>query len=979
MARKKRTDEEAAAGAAPAASTGGAAGHGAPKTSDAGQSNNSKAGAGGGQGRQNRKGGEAASRPGGAAPSSAATEGDRSAAARASSPKAGCGASKEVSREAEAASGNAESSPGSAAVARREIDMTGLSASQKKNLKKKLRKQEQKQQAAELSNALRVGAGAATLASRLNGMAQQWAKRVAELEASSAKVDTGAGVKQVYEAVELLQKEMQETLDEEVGRAKKPINKRATVQQVQEKIREAELTIQKQQKEQQKAAAMQSKAKGEAGAAEGGAATALQMEEAMRYLFHLKEQLVLTQQQSDLREFQQQIAELKASLDQIAKQTQRAAQQAASASDTRRAQQREGLLRRRLREVGAAIPEQSGAPLASVGVSLPPEASYILLTPQGQPSLLLRKVERKFGVLAEKKSAGDRGVALSLLSYSPDACEKCAAFLSACNFPQVPLGLATAPNCLSLEGQSIGAFIGTGGSNLRRLEAELDVLLWLEDKWITVLGHEAAVKKAIPHIKESRSPPSASDASLSVLKCEFEAEVVRAMAQGSAKTREKLQQLESSFGVTILVRPPRRGDPSKVAEVAVRSADLEACKKACAELENAFKGFSAKPVECDRLKANRILRGAAVDFSSIPGHELISLLRCDDGVLLVGPSEALAAAAEALGTAIDQLARTTEAVEIKATQLRILDRTKRQEIESLSGASCRPPLHEGEKVTLTFSGHPDAVQKAIELVHQTLEEQKEEELELSLAAALLFLVDKSHRALEDDHGLRIRVDVPRKCLIVRGGAGGLDAVADAIKRVEEEVSRSGKIAATLDVPREAVPLILGRQGVNVRRLQSECNLDNIVIDGRPQAVYLLGSQDAVQQATTMVQEIVANSAGSRAQNGVEGTDRRPRMGGRGGGRGGRNEAPGRGEEAAAARKKAGGGRPAAPAKPYNANVDDETAFPSLGVCTARPGGRWQKKSPAAEGEAHAATEAPAQATSDAQAEPEFAGADEAAN
>lgn len=90
------------------------------------------------------------------------------------------------------------------------------------------------------------------------------------------------------------------------------------------------------------------------------------------------------------------------------------------------------------------------------------------------------------------------------------------------------------------------------------------------------------------------------------------------MAQGSAKTREKLQQLESSFGVTILVRPPRRGDPSKVAEVAVRSADLEACKKACAELENAFKGFSAKPVECDRLKANRILRGAAVDFSSIP-------------------------------------------------------------------------------------------------------------------------------------------------------------------------------------------------------------------------------------------------------------------------------------------------------------------------------------------------------------------------
>ncbi|CDI74939.1 KH domain-containing protein, putative [Eimeria praecox] len=973
MARKRRTEAEAAAaGAAPAGSKGGQAGDSAAKPSDAASSNNPKGGPAHGQVKHKQQGGEASSRQGVAPPSAAAAEVDGNASISAASAKTSNSAAKDVLKETEAAAGNQDSSPGSAVQQRREIDMTGMTASQKKNLKKKLRKQEQKQQAAELNDAMKVGAGAATLASRLNKLIEEWGERLEELEGSIVR---GANFKQIIEAAEQLQKEMQETQDEEVNSAKKPINKRATVQQVQEKIREAELTIQKQQKEQQRLNGQQ----GKGGTEKTAEAEALvsRLEESLRYLAHLKEQLVLTQQQSDLRAFQQQVAELKIPLDHVIKQARKAAQQAATATDNRRVQQREGVLRRRLKEVGATIPEEGGASLITVSVLLPPEASYILLAPQGQPSLLLRKVERKFGVLAEKKGAGERGVTLSIISYAQDACDKCVAFLNACNFPQIPLGLSTSPNCVSLEGQSIGAFIGSGGSNLRRLEAELDVLLWVEDKWITVLGHEAAVKKAIPHIKESRSPPSASETSQPQHKCEFEAEVVRAMAQGTSKTRSKIQEVESALGVTVLVRPLRRGDTSKTAAVMVRGSDPEACKKACADLENAFKDFRSEAVDCDRLKANRILRGTAVDFSHIEDHELISLLRCDDGVLLVGPSKALPAAAEALRAAMDQLARVTETVEIKATQLRILDRGKRGEIEALSGASCRPPTVDGEKATLTFTGRPDAVQKALELVQQTLVEQKEEEMELSLAAALHFLVDKSYRELEEEHGLRIRVDVPRKVLLVRGGTEGHDAVLEAIKKMEDEVAGSGKVATTMAVPREAVPMILGRQGANVRRLQSDCNLDNIVIEGRQQMAYLLGSQAAVDQATAMLQEIVANSSGGRAQNGQDGGDRRPRVGGRGPARGDRNDAGVRGEDAAANRRRGGAPKPAPAPKPYNASVDDETAFPSLGVCMVRPGGRWQKKSPAPES---AATEAPAKASSEAVGtEEDLVGVDDSAN
>lgn len=497
MARKRRTEGEAAAaagGAAPAASRKGQPVDSASKPSDAASSNASKASPAHAQGKQSRQGGEAASRQGVAAPTAAAVEGEACASVSAGSPNSGMPAAKEVVKHPEAADGSEDSSPGSGMLQRREIDMTGLSATQKKNLKRKLRKQEQKQQAAELNDAMQVGASAANLASRLNNMVEQWGKRLEEFEANISK---GSNLKQTVEAAENLMTEMQETQDEEVGRAKKPINKRATVQQVQERIREAELTIQKQQKEQQKLLGQQ----GKVGAEERQEAAAVlqsRLEESLRYITHLKEQLVLTQQQSDLRTFQQQVADLRRSLEHIIKQARKAAQQTATTTDNRRVQ----LLRRRLKEVGATRPDDGVvSPLATVNVSLPPESNYILLTPQGQPSLLLRKVERKFSVVTEKKGAGDRGVTLSIISYSPDACEQCAAFLRACNFPQVPLGLSTSPNCVSLEGQNIGAFIGSGGANLRRLEAELDVLLWVEDTWITVLGHEPAVKQAIPRIK----------------------------------------------------------------------------------------------------------------------------------------------------------------------------------------------------------------------------------------------------------------------------------------------------------------------------------------------------------------------------------------------------------------------------------------------------------------------------------------------
>lgn len=508
MARKKRTDEEAAAGAAASACTGQQSAENAPKSGDATQSNNTKSGVAHGQGRQKKKGGEDASRPGGAA-SSPATLDDDVINGSASSPKTGSSAPKDIFKEQAAAAvgaiRSAAAAEGLGMPERREIDTTGMSASQKKNLKKKLRKQELKQQEEELNNAMQVGAGAASLASRLNLIIQKWGKRVEELEASSKTVATGGSAKHIYESVGQLQKEMQEVQDEEINRAKKPINKRASVQQVQEKIREAELTIQKQQKELQKIILQAGKSGSgnpDAKSNEEWAAQS-QLEESLRYLAHLKEQLVLTQQQSDLRTFQQQAAEIKASLEQLVKQVQKAAQQAGNAAEARRVQQKEGLWRKRLQEVGAVPPAGGAVSLTSVSVLLPSEAGFILLSPQGQPSLMLRKVERKFNVLVEKRGTNDKGITFSIIAYTQGACHNCASFLNETHFPQVPIGFATSPNCISLEGQNIGAFIGSGGSNLRKLEAEHDVLLWLEDKWITILGHEATVKKAIPQIKVS--------------------------------------------------------------------------------------------------------------------------------------------------------------------------------------------------------------------------------------------------------------------------------------------------------------------------------------------------------------------------------------------------------------------------------------------------------------------------------------------
>ncbi|KAL8439587.1 hypothetical protein Efla_003800 [Eimeria flavescens] len=984
MARKKRTDEEAAAAAAAAAA---ASAGGGQQTAAAGPSSKGgvgsaggsiKGGAGQGQGRQTRKGGEGPSHAGGimAAAGGAPREGPLLNGER-SSLHSGAGGPQGSRGPLEGPPPGSQHGGGSGAAAatsaeeqsspeRRALNITGLTSTQKKNLKRKLRKQEQKQQEAELHSALQVGAGAASLAARLNQLTQKWNKRLSELESSSR----GVSVKHISEAAEQLKKEMQATLDEETSRAKLPINKRASVQQMQEKVKEAELTIHKQQKELQRITAQNNKADAAGGSPDSKSneqwTAQSQFDESRRYLAHLKEQLVLTQQQSDLRAFQQQTAEIRAALDALVKQAQKAAAQQANSGPEggRRSQQREEMWHKRLHDLGAALPAGFGGggppPFTTVAVQLPGESAVILLTAQGQPSLMLRKVERKFSVLLEKKAAPsggalDRPVLLTVVGYSQDACERCAAFLHACNFPQVPLGFATAPNCVSLEGQNIGAFIGSSGANLRKLEAELDVLLWLEHTWVTVLGHPEAVKKALPHVKQARSPPSGGEAGGPQQRCELKAEVVRALTQGSPATRERLQAIEKAGGVVVLARPPRRGVPAKTATVLVRGPEPEACKNACAELEEAFGSFDCQVVECDRLKANRLLRGEAVDLSKIQNHELISLLRCDEGLLVVGPREAVPLAVEALQAVMHQLTRVSEALEIKATQLRILDRSKRGEIETLSGATCRAPVYQGENAVLAFTGHPDAVHKALALAQQILEEQKEEELEVSVAAALLFLVEKAHRALEEKHDIRIRVDVPRERLTLRG-SGGREAVAEAIRKMEEEVVTSGKVAVKLDVPREAVPMILGRQGANMRRIQSDCNLDNMVIDGRPQAVYFVGSQQAVDQASAAVQEIVANSGAGNAQQhetggGEDMPERRPRSAGRVGPRGGRAAEVGggrRGGGGPGTRGRGGAARAPTPVKPYNANVNDESAFPSLGVCMARPGGRWQKRSPATE-------------------------------
>lgn len=554
------------------------------------------------------------------------------------------------------------------------VDMEGLTPCQRRNLKKKIKqremKQREQQRRLEEEEAQQQGGDGQSgeLRCTYTPRLRDWEARLARLEAQSARAGAAAeqpskefsqGLSQLERDLDKALKELQEERLPQLKRpSTAPFKLRAQVASLQKTLDEKQRKL---ERAQERAAR---------GLVEGDAdELSREVEEARTYLAYSRRLLDSAEQFYFARDVLTRIGEMQTALRLLAKRVPKAgaaagggAEGAAAVASGRRAQ-REGVWLRRLEEMGVHVDKSAldadASALCTLQVTLPSEAVCVLFLPQGQPTLVLRQLQRRFSVVVDRIGSGTSGsqgalpvrqgapLSLLLVSNAAENCERCRAFLAECNFVDIPGGLADAPNALQIPSNALSFIIGAGGRKIRALEEELQVLLYVESSWVVVLGEKAHVKQAIAKLQElaasagkapssNRETRAASGSSSSQTQSvSLPTAVVRALAQGSLGARAALKRIEEQFGVLCTPRPPRREAESEEAVVFVRvssansspaSANANSAAaassstpsesgvsprlaQAAAELRAFADTLRAEAIDCASQVATRVLRG----------------------------------------------------------------------------------------------------------------------------------------------------------------------------------------------------------------------------------------------------------------------------------------------------------------------------------------------------------------------------------
>lgn len=439
----------------------------------------------------------------------------------------------EVPQKAVASPVAATLAAAAAVTARPQVDTSNMSASQKKNLKKKMRKQEQRQQEAAMMAAVRVD-GVVNSASHYAEQESGFRRRLEAIKRSAPQPRQEGGgrggggvVKKMIHELETLIHDCDAAVERETSALQKPVSKRLTVAQLQQQVRDVEMQVQKQQKELQKLA-NQSPQHQEKG---GEWPTQSALEESLRYLAHLREQLMLTQQQSDLRGFQERVGTLKSECEAFLKSLSSSGSGrggGGGAAAVPSGSPRESQWRRRLGELtsggrgggGSRRGGNKGAnnagdethgdqteslpPLITQQISLGADAMSLLF-PGGQNPLLVRKVERGSGAIIDRQSGGaGRAGTVMIVGLQNPSVEQCAAVLTSLDEGMQPD--KKEKYRISVSGRSVGSVIGSGGSNLRKIEEECDVIVWAEGTEMIVMGASPSnIAKGLQQLKVSVS------------------------------------------------------------------------------------------------------------------------------------------------------------------------------------------------------------------------------------------------------------------------------------------------------------------------------------------------------------------------------------------------------------------------------------------------------------------------------------------
>ncbi|KAL3126981.1 KH domain-containing protein [Cryptosporidium hominis] len=578
---------------------------------------------------------------------------------------------------------------------------------------------------------------------------------------------------------------------------------------------------------------------------------------------HLKELLVVASLYENYRNFQNQCNELRTRIERKLSINKELSQAAADSNKQKRLVNRVKGLKQ-----DSSIDNDS---VETKVFELPNNKGNLLDVLFGSSAKMAKNLEKKFGALVEKST----GNSVQITGLLKDI-ESCWESIRQLDF--------SSQETISLDPRVIKKLYSmTGNINLKSLQDELSIIINRMENSLTILGSPESTKAAVEIINKN------SDISSNTVSISVSLIIAKALQFNFLPTVRSIEK-ETETSVRIQFGGKSR-EVSSFADISDSQHDSkilifgkpDKCEVAKNKLSNLIKGLEVESIQADSKAVRklfsppgkdssddsnaRISRSILDEFSKLRDSNKMGIVRIGSSVVLVGPASEIKKAKPNLLDLLERAQYTPLTKTIHRDQLRVLNHSRREKVEKEACVEISThKRQEGRSVVIEVLGSEQAKAKAETLIDEILTKEAHlETLELdSCTYDKLYGSQRSHLRKLTSNFPNVQVIQAEK---KRNSISLLGSKEEVLKLKEKFLefnrqtleSSSNETKEIIEIPSGKMGLIIGTKGSVLNEIRSKANCESINVPKNSSHVVLQGTEEQCTIARNLISEILSNS------------------------------------------------------------------------------------------------------------------------
>ncbi|KAK9171448.1 KH domain protein [Cryptosporidium meleagridis] len=578
---------------------------------------------------------------------------------------------------------------------------------------------------------------------------------------------------------------------------------------------------------------------------------------------HLKELLVVASLYENYRNFQSQCNELRTRIERKLAINKELSQAAADSNKQKRLVNRVKGLKQ-----DSSIDEES---VETKVFELPNNKGNLLDVLFGSSARMAKNLEKKFGALVEKST----GNSVQITGLLKDI-ESCWESIRKLDF--------SSQETVSLDPRVIKKLYSMAGNiNLKSLQDELSIIINRAENSLTILGSPESTKAAVEIINKN------SDISSNTVSISVSLIIAKALQFNFLPTVRSIEK-ETETSVRIQFGGKSR-EVSSLTDISDSQHDSkilifgkpDKCEVAKNKLSTLIKGLEVESIQADSKAVRklfsppgkdssddsntRISRSILDEFSKLRDSNKMGIVRIGSSVVLVGPASEIKKAKPILLDLLERAQYTPLTKTIHRDQLRVLNHSRREKVEKEACVEISTnKRQEGRSVVIEILGSEQAKAKAETLIDEILTKEAHlEVLELdSCTYDKLYGSQRSHLRKLTSNFPNVQVIQAEK---KRNSISLLGSKEEVLKLKEKFLefnrqtleSSSNETKEIIEIPSGKMGLIIGAKGSILNEIRNKANCESINVPKNSSHVVLQGTEEQCTIARNLISEILSNS------------------------------------------------------------------------------------------------------------------------